>query len=53
MERQRLINEALMGNTTQARRYQALMKKLGIDVDESKTAASGVLNYDRNTRTLR
>jgi hypothetical protein len=53
MERQRLINEALMGNTTQARRYQALMKKLGIDVDESKTAASGVLNYDRNTKTLR
>jgi len=53
MERQRLINEALMGNTTQARRYQALMKKLGIDVDESKTAASGVLNYDPTTRKLR
>lgn len=52
-ERQRLINQTLMGNTTQARRYQALMKKLGYDVEESKVGSSGVLNYDPSTRTLR
>ena len=52
-ERQKLINQTLMGNTTQARRYQALMKKLGYDVEESKVGSSGVLNYDPSTRTLR
>jgi hypothetical protein len=52
-ERQKLINQTLMGNTTQARRYQALMKKLGYDVEESKGASSGVLNYDPTTRSLR
>jgi hypothetical protein len=52
-ERQKLINQTLMGNTTQARRYQALMKKLGYDVEEQSGGASGVLTYDRNTKTLR
>jgi hypothetical protein len=42
-----------MGNTTQARRYQSLMKKLGYDVDEPSGGGSGVLTYDRNTKTLR
>ena len=51
-ERQKLINQTLMGNTTQARRYQALMKKLGYDVEETG-GSSGVLTYDRNTKTLR
>jgi hypothetical protein len=51
-ERQKLINQTLMGNTTQARRYQALMKKLGYDVEES-SGASGVLTYDPSTKTLR
>jgi hypothetical protein len=53
MERQRLINQALMGGTTQARRYQSLMKKLGYDVDEQSGGASGVLTYDPTTKTLR
>jgi len=52
-ERQRLINQTLMGNTTQARRYQSLMKKLGYDVGDSGGASTGVLNYDPSTRTLR
>ncbi len=52
MERQRLINQALMGNTTQARRYQSLMKKLGYDVEEAG-GSSGVLTYDPSTKTLR
>jgi hypothetical protein len=52
-ERQKLINQTLMGNTTQARRYQSLMKKLGYDVDEPSGGGSGVLTYDRNTKTLR
>jgi hypothetical protein len=51
-ERQKLINQTLMGNTTQARRYQALMKKLGYDVEETG-GASGVLTYDPSTKTLR
>jgi len=53
MERQRLINQALMGGTTQARRYQSLMKKLGYDVAESSGASAGVLTYDPSTKTLR
>ena len=52
-ERQKLINQTLMGNTTQARRYQSLMKKLGYDVDEQSGGASGVLTYDPSTKTLR
>jgi hypothetical protein len=52
-ERERLINQTLMGSTAQARRYQELMKKLGYDVDEQKGGTSGVLTYDRNTKTLR
>lgn len=52
-ERQRLINQTLMGNTTQARRYQSLMKKLGYDVAETGGASTGVLNYDPTTRSLR
>ena len=51
-ERQKLINQTLMGNTTQARRYQALMKKLGYDVEETG-GSSGVLTYDPSTKTLR
>jgi len=51
-ERQRLINQTLMGNTTQARRYQSLMKKLGYDVAETG-GSSGVLTYDPSTKTLR
>ena len=52
-ERQKLINQTLMGNTTQARRYQSLMKKLGYDVEETGGGASGVLTYDPSTKTLR
>ena len=52
-ERQRLINQTLMGNTMQARRYQAIMKKLGYDIEESSGGASGVLTYDPSTKTLR
>ena len=52
-ERQKLINQTLMGNTTQARRYQSLMKKLGYDVEETGGASSGVLDYDLKTRSLR
>jgi len=51
-ERQRLINQTLMGNTMQARRYQSIMKKLGYDVAES-SGSSGVLTYDPSTKTLR
>jgi Trp operon repressor len=51
-ERQRLINQTLMGNTTQGRRYQAIMKKLGYDVAETG-GSSGVLTYDPSTKTLR
>ena len=53
MERQRLINQALMGNTSQGRRYQSIMKKLGYDIDEPKGGGSSVLNYDPTTRKLR
>lgn len=53
MERQRLVNQALMGGTTQARRYQSLMKKLGYDVDDTGGGKSGVLTYDPATKTLR
>ena len=42
-----------MGNTMQARRYQAIMKKLGYDIEESSGGASGVLTYDPSTKTLR
>lgn len=52
MERQRLVNQALMGNTTQARRYQSLIKKLGYDVSEAG-GGGGVLTYDPTTKTLR
>jgi len=56
-ERQRLINEILMGSTPAARRYQAitktLNKKLGVDFEEPSGGTSGVLTYDRNTKTLR
>ena len=52
-ERQKLINQTLMGNTTQARRYQSLMKKLGYDVAETGGGGSGVLTYDPSTKTLR
>jgi hypothetical protein len=56
-ERQRLINEMLGGSTPAARRYQAitktLNKKLGVDFEEPSSGASGVLTYDRNTKTLR
>ena len=52
-ERQKLINQTLMGNTTQARRYQSLMKKLGYDVAEPSGGGSGVLTYDPSTKTLR
>ena len=51
-ERQKLINQTLMGNTTQGRRYQSLMKKLGYDVAETG-GSSGVLTYDPSTKTLR
>jgi len=51
-ERQRLINQPLMGNTMQARRYQSIMKKLGYDVAES-SGSSSVLTYDPSTKTLR
>ena len=51
-ERERLINQTLLGDTAQARRYKSLMKKLGYDVDEP-SGSSGVLTYDRNTKTLR
>jgi hypothetical protein len=52
-ERERLINQTLLGDTAQARRYKSLMKKLGYDVDEPSGGTSGVLTYDRNTKTLR
>ena len=52
-ERQKLINQTLMGNTTQARRYQSLMKKLGYDVAETGGGTSSVLTYDPSTKTLR
>jgi hypothetical protein len=52
-ERERLINQTLLGDTAQARRYKSLMKKLGYDVDEPSGGGSGVLTYDRNTKTLR
>ena len=56
-ERQRLINEMLGGSTPAARRYQAitktLNKKLGVDFEEPSSGTSGVLTYDRNTKTLR
>jgi hypothetical protein len=52
-ERQKLINQTLMGNTTQARRYQSLMRKLGYDVAETGGGGSGVLTYDPSTKTLR
>jgi len=51
-ERQRLINEILLGNTAQGRRYKSLMQKLGYDVAESG-GSSGVLTYDPSTKTLR
>lgn len=51
-ERQRLINQALMGGTTQALRYQSIMKKLGYDIADTG-GSSGVLTYDPSTKTLR
>jgi hypothetical protein len=56
-ERQRLINEILMGNTPAAKRYQAitktLNKKLGVDFEEPSGGTSSVLTYDPTTRKLR
>ncbi len=56
-ERQRIINEILMGNTPAARRHQAITKsinkKLGVDFEEPKGGVSSVLNYDPTTRSLR
>ena len=56
-ERQRIINEILMGNTPAARRHQAITKainkKRGVDFEEPKGGASGVLTYDPSTKTLR
>jgi hypothetical protein len=57
MERQRLINEILAGNTPAARRHQAITKsinkKLGIDFEEPSGGGSSVLTYDPTTRKLR
>jgi hypothetical protein len=56
-ERQRIINEILAGDSPAARRYRAITKsinkKLGVDFEEPSSGASGVLTYDRNTKTLR
>jgi hypothetical protein len=56
-ERQRIINEILAGDSPAARRYKAITKsinkKLGVDFEEPSSGASGVLTYDRNTKTLR
>jgi len=56
-ERQRIINETLAGDSPAARRYRAITKsinkKLGVDFEEPSSGASGVLTYDRNTKTLR
>jgi hypothetical protein len=56
-EKQRMINEALAGNTPAARRHQAITKainkKLGVDFEEPSDSKSGVLTYDPTTRKLR
>ena len=57
MERQRIINEILAGNTPAARRYQAITKsinkKLGVDFEEPSGGAPRVLDYIPSTRSLR
>ena len=56
-EKQRMINEALAGNTPAARRHQAITKainkKLGVDFEEPSTSTTRVLDYIPSTRTLR